>query len=315
VAAVATGEDVQWLERGAACPSGSWCTRPAQSFGPADYLRAYHPFMEMPADGVPDERRAAERWRFDTEEMTGCDACLFGPEGLTVARECVGAEQCRGADFDATACGACPSATSNCPSFEPIDVLASGAEGLVYVATRRGVVGLRREAGEWRAGFRLEVPFDPSVAGGAGYLAAASAPAGRGGAGDRIFLLHSDGYLRTLEVLDDGSGGLVAAPAAADLGVSFAAGERPLLGIEALDATTVAIGDGRTARIVRPSGRSARSFVVRAERGDLLGGSAQVRAIAAGAFGGSVGFALVFEAFELHQIRGVRPAGDPSSGM
>lgn len=222
------------------------------TFGQVEYARAFYPFTGA-APGAPPAR-----WRFGAAEVAACTPCVFSTETGDSVEDvrCAGALQCQTEGFDASTCMACAQAEGECPSFLPQALTPSRWPGVWYVVTQRGVVVMEEGEGGWKALGRAESPFEPGVVSGARFVLAAGAA--RGEDGERVFLLHSTGFVRAVDVSRDPAGQVSILPAGADVGLSMEPGAK--MSLAALDVDTLAVTSGRIAYVVGWRARSARSF-------------------------------------------------------
>lgn len=258
-----------------ACEGSGLCFAPEDTFGPADYVRAFYPY-----DGEVDEGAGAAdpAWRFEAEEVRACQPCVFDPQtGAPLEdQRCWGQGQCQaGQGFDREqACQVCASGgegARGCPDFAPVALLPVPGHPELMVVTRRGVVILAPapEGGRLRAVARLERGYDPGAVQGARFIAGAVAASG-----DvvRVFLLHNTGYVRTLQMRRLSGGGYELAPAAPDFGVELSLDGRGPLVFEAAGPRTLALVDAQVARVLRVRERSARRYELELERGSIQDG-------------------------------------------
>ncbi len=225
---------------------------PTRVFDQTGYLRAFYPYADAPAVAAP------EAFAFGASEVAACVSCAVDLDSGVLLDDprCDGARACSPRGFDASTCGACvDEATTSCPSFFPVDIDHDPGTNLWFVTTRRGLVVLTRDASGWAAVARAESAYEPGTSSGARFMSAAVAQSPLGA---RVFMLHSTGYVRAVDVTLD-AGDVTLAPAGADVGLPIAVrSERPVMG--ALDERFVALGDTDRVLVLSWAGRSARMF-------------------------------------------------------
>lgn len=310
----ATASSVLSLRARGGC-AGARCLTDEGAFGPVDYLRAFYPYADH---GALDAAApvADARFAFTAAELSACAPCALDTATGAALEDlrCQSAAQCRPAGFeaDAATCPACAAApATSCPSLDLVALLPSPTRRALYLITRRGVVLLTHdEAGRWQPAARLEAAFEPNTTTTSGFLQAAVAADGADA--DRLYLLHSSGYLRPLQITFP----TTTAPdltlptialAGPDLGVELTDTERAALAdrprqLLASDPETVLLLTAERARVLRPLAATYRSHTF--ERGALEGElryvNASVRA--------DGGFDLLRSRFGRLATQAVRPA-------
>lgn len=233
------------------------CLDEARSFGPADYVRMHFPYEERGTLAAPSVI-SAPAWSFTQDEVAQCAPCVLDvmTGSFVEDKRCWGDAQCRTQAFDvATECVTCVDATSGCPDFSPLEVLPLGPERFAVV-TRRGLLVLDYDPVAMRPVARLEEPFEPGVSTGARFVAGASVEVDD--QTTRVFLLHSSGYIRSLDVRDEDDA-ISITPAAPDLGFEVDLGARGVRGFVAIDRETLVLTGELDALVIRVRERSARS--------------------------------------------------------
>ncbi len=243
------------------CSDDAYCFAPDRGFGPAEYTRMFYPYTD---DATLDASApvADAAWRFQDDEVVSCAPCpLDTATGqFREDRRCWGSAQCRTQAFDeAMTCGRCTEDVQGCPGFAPVDVHWDAPREHAYIITERGLVVVRDDGAQWRAVARRERPFDGSAIGGGRFFAGAIHRMGPDVM--RVFLLHSTGFVRALDVDTSGAQAAVL-PAAPDIGIEVSNearnDARGVIALRAIDAQTVLVMTEARARLVRVSPRSGR---------------------------------------------------------
>jgi hypothetical protein len=203
-------------EVGASCAQPGGCLVDAATFGPADYLRAFYPY---PSRGLFEEPAlvADAAWSLEAGEVASCTPCLLDLDRAAFVRDasCWGSGQC--AAQPAAACEACDASIILCPSYAPVRLLPLSGERALVV-TERGVIALQRVAAGWRPRGRMEERYLPGSVGGGRVLDAAVHERADGSA--RVFLWHSGGFVRAIDIRWSQVGEPTLRPAWADVGVA-----------------------------------------------------------------------------------------------
>ena len=246
------------------------------AFGTPEYLRAVYPYETERALTRPDAI-AAPRWRVSEAEVAQCEPCLIDTTSgaFRDPPACAGSLSCQPASFDPalTSCPTCgqdAEISSGCPRFEPLAVLPSRSRpGSLYVVTRRGLVVLDvTPQGALVLRARAESAFDPGTISGASFLGGALAQTA---AGERIFMLHNQGFIRSVDVLELADGALDLRPAAPDIGLLLDTSDGETVQLEALDASSALVIDASGARLLNTSGVGGRQAEFPAPRDGLNG--------------------------------------------
>jgi hypothetical protein len=254
-AMVSTESNLIPLER---CSDGEGlCLDSEHSFGPADYVRMHFPYEDRSGLAAPSVI-SPPMWSFAEEEVAQCSPCVLDAAtgSFIEDKRCWGDAQCRTESFDASAeCVTCAEATSGCPDFSPVAILPLTPERFVVV-TRRGMIVLDHDPVALRPVARLEERFEPGVSSGTRFVAGTTVAIDE--QTTRVFLVHSSGYIRAIDVIDmDGAVSLT--PAAPDLGFEVDLGGRGVRGLVAIDEETLVMTGELDALVIRVRERSARS--------------------------------------------------------
>ena len=233
--------------------SGTSCFSASRAVGPADYLRWFYPYGEEAILSAPDDHAPA-RHRFDEQELVACSPCALdlttgefsAPLGCYARSQCEiegeGPLECEGTS--------CETPSTGCPGWTISQVVRSPSGERHHVVTQRGLVVLGDDGQRWRPLARLEERFDAAVVSGARYLAAAVA---RHGDSERVFLLHSGGFIRVVDV--SLSEPVRITPAHPDVPIALRdLDERGPLAFEAFDERTLLYADVFGARLMHLNG-------------------------------------------------------------
>lgn len=234
-ALVSAADSIFELADAARCGGAGRCL--LRVFDQADYLRAFYPY----ATSSPPDGAAPQRYRFDQDDLTGCDTCFLDSDTgeLTVDRACLGGAVCAQESASGN-CSGCSPDLGSCPSFGPIGVYADHAGALAIVPTERGVTVLDTTTRPWSGVARVE-----DIGGAVEFIDASVATDPDGAT---VFLLGDDRRMYVVEVDPDADAILKVERTPVRIGIPIELDTATLL---ASDRDTVLVGSSRGASLVR----------------------------------------------------------------